>query len=95
MKAPRRSPGLPDRLTDRIDRLALACGGDRLGRRVLFRLADAQELEEASPPHLQSYRDRGGATKDDLKGHAAAGGVDVGEVHGWWLSFSALIGPAS
>ena len=46
--------------------------------------------EEASPPHLQRYRDRGGATKNDLEEHAAAGGVDVSEMHWWWLSFCAL-----
>src|SRR5580765_1748016 len=85
---------LPDRLTDRIERLARACGGDRLDRHIVFGLADVQNREDAAPPHLQRYRDRGGATKNDLEEHAAAGGVDVGEIHVWWLSFALRVGPA-
>ena len=44
------------------------------------------------PPHLQRYRDRGGATEDDLEEHAAAGGVDVGEIHVRWRSFGFGLG---
>ena len=70
-------------------------GGNRLGRLIVGGLADVQEAEDASPPHLQRDGHCCGATEDDLEEHAAAGGVDVSELHVWWLSFCCGIGPAS
>src|SRR5437773_7111683 len=76
--------GLAGRLSYRIERLALFTlvrGRHGLGRGVIFGLADVQEPEDAAPPHLHGDGQRGDSAEDHLEEHAAAGRIDVVEIH--------------